>query len=79
MLQANDRAHFGVAAGTQNVARVRKQPGDPNGPGLTQWPAFTEQNEQVMVYDATPNARPYPLLDRAKVLDLYFDRLRKAE
>ena len=33
MLQADDGAHFGVAAGTQNVARVRKQPGDPNGPG----------------------------------------------
>ncbi len=53
--------------------------GDPNGPGLPQWPAFTEQNEQVMVYDAAPNARPYPLLDRARVLDLYIDRLRKAQ
>ena len=52
--------------------------GDPNGPGLPQWPAFTEQNEQVMVYDATPSARPYPLLDRARVLDLYFDQQRKA-
>ena len=52
--------------------------GDPNGPGLPQWPAFTEQNEQVMVYDATPSARPYPLLDRVKVLDVYFDQQRNA-
>ena len=33
MLQADDGAHFGVAARTQNVSRIRKQPGDPNGPG----------------------------------------------
>jgi para-nitrobenzyl esterase len=52
--------------------------GDPNGQGLPQWPAFTEQNELVMVFDATPGARPYPLLDQAKVLDGYFDGLRNA-
>jgi para-nitrobenzyl esterase len=52
--------------------------GDPNGPGLPPWPAFTDQNQQVMVFDATPGARTYPLLDRAKVLDRYFERLRQA-
>ena len=53
--------------------------GDPNGKGLPQWPAFTAQNEQVMVFDATPGARTYPLLDKVKVLDPYFERLRKEQ
>ena len=53
--------------------------GDPNGPGLPQWPAFTDQNQQVMVFDAMPSARTYPLLERVKVLDRYFERLRKAQ
>jgi para-nitrobenzyl esterase len=53
--------------------------GDPNGPGLPQWPAFTDQNQLVMVFDATPGARIYPLLERVKVLDRYFERLRKAQ
>jgi para-nitrobenzyl esterase len=53
--------------------------GDPNGPGLPQWPAFTDQNQQVMVFDAAPSARSYPLLERVKVLDPYFERLRKAQ
>ncbi|MEJ0098679.1 MAG: carboxylesterase family protein [Pseudomonadota bacterium] len=50
--------------------------GDPNGQGLPQWPAFTDQNQQVMVFDATPGARTYPLLEKVKVLDAYFGRLR---
>jgi para-nitrobenzyl esterase len=53
--------------------------GDPNGPGLPQWPAFTDQNEQVMVYEDTASARTYPLLEKAKVLDRYFERLRKEQ
>jgi para-nitrobenzyl esterase len=53
--------------------------GDPNGQGLPQWPAFTDQNQQVMVYDAAPSARSYPLLEKAKVLDRYFERLRQAQ
>ena len=53
--------------------------GDPNGQGLPQWPAFTDQNQQVMVFDAAPSARTYPLLDKAKVLTGYFDGLRKSQ
>jgi len=49
--------------------------GDPNGKGLPPWPAFTDQNQQVMVFDAAPGARTYPLLDKVKVLDTYFDRI----
>jgi para-nitrobenzyl esterase len=50
--------------------------GDPNGKGLPQWPAFTDNNQQVMVFDATPSARTYPVLDKVKVFDPYFDRVR---
>jgi para-nitrobenzyl esterase len=53
--------------------------GDPNGPGLPQWPAFTDQNQQVMVYEETASARAYPLLEKARVLDRYFERLRQAQ
>lgn len=58
-----------------NFART----GDPNGKGLPPWPAFTDQNPLVMVFDAAPSARPYPLLQRVKVLDTYFGRIAKGQ
>jgi para-nitrobenzyl esterase len=51
--------------------------GDPNGKGLPQWPAFTDKNQQVMVFDAAPSARTYPVLEKVKVFDPYFERVRK--
>ncbi len=51
--------------------------GDPNGKGLPPWPAFTDKNQLVMVFDAAPSARPYPLLQRVRVLDTYFRRVAK--
>ncbi len=45
--------------------------GDPNGPGLPKWPAFTENNQQAMVFDAASSARPVPNLDKLKVFDAY--------
>jgi para-nitrobenzyl esterase len=51
--------------------------GDPNGKGLPPWPAFTDQNQQVMVFDASPSARTYPILENVRVLDRYFERIRK--
>ena len=53
--------------------------GDPNGPGLPRWPAFTEQNEQVMVFDGDSSARTYPVLDKVEVFDAYFERLRSGK
>jgi para-nitrobenzyl esterase len=53
--------------------------GDPNGKGLPQWPAFTDRNQQVMVFDATPGARTYPVLERVRIFDPYFQRLRKEQ
>jgi para-nitrobenzyl esterase len=51
--------------------------GDPNGPGLPKWPAFTENNQQAMVFDATPGARPVPNLDKLKAFDAYISWLRE--
>jgi para-nitrobenzyl esterase len=45
--------------------------GDPNGPGLPEWPAFTEDDQKVMMFDAAPSARPVPNLDNLKVFDAY--------
>jgi para-nitrobenzyl esterase len=53
--------------------------GDPNGKGLPRWPAFTDKNQQVMVFDAAPGARTYPVLERVRILDPYFDRLRNGQ
>jgi para-nitrobenzyl esterase len=46
--------------------------GDPNGPGLPKWPAFTENNQQAMVFDATASARPVPNLEKLKAFDAYY-------
>ena len=45
--------------------------GDPNGPDLPAWPAFTEDGQKVMLFDAAPSARPVPKLDNLKVFDAY--------
>jgi para-nitrobenzyl esterase len=45
--------------------------GDPNGTGLPRWPAFAENNQQAMVFDAAPGARPMPNLDKLKAFDAY--------
>jgi para-nitrobenzyl esterase len=47
------------------------QTGDPNGSGLPEWPAFTESDQKVMMFDAAPSARPVPKLDNLKVFDAY--------
>jgi para-nitrobenzyl esterase len=51
--------------------------GDPNGKGLPAWPAFTEKNEQVMVFDAMPSARTYPALEQVKAFEPFFEQRRK--
>jgi len=52
--------------------------GDPNGPGLPVWPAFSESDQQAMVFDASPGARPVPNLDKLKAYDAYVGWLRAA-
>jgi len=51
--------------------------GDPNGPGLPKWPAFTEKDQQAMVFDAASSARPVPNLDKLKVFDAYISWRRE--
>ena len=46
--------------------------GDPNGPGLPPWPAFTESSQTVMHFDAESGARPAPNMTQIKAIDAYF-------
>jgi para-nitrobenzyl esterase len=46
--------------------------GDPNGPNLAPWPAFTNTDARVMRIGANPGAAPVPNLDKLKALDIYF-------
>jgi para-nitrobenzyl esterase len=47
--------------------------GDPNGPGLPMWPAFTEADPLVMRIGVNPGPAPVPNQARLKVLDAYYD------
>lgn len=51
-----------------NFART----GDPNGPGLPEWPAFTEKDQRVMFFNKESGARPIPNLEKLKAFDAYY-------
>jgi para-nitrobenzyl esterase len=51
--------------------------GNPNGPGIPPWPAFAENDQKVMVFDATSSARPVPNLDKLKTFDAYLSWRRE--
>jgi para-nitrobenzyl esterase len=51
--------------------------GDPNGPGLPKWPAFTENDQKVMVFDASPSARLVLNLEKLRAFDAYISWLRE--
>ncbi len=46
--------------------------GDPNGPGLPAWPAFSDGNPVAMVFADTPRTGPVPSESSLRVLDGYF-------
>ncbi len=46
--------------------------GDPNGPGLPHWPAFSVNAQNAMVFDTKPGARPLPNLPQLQALDAYY-------
>lgn len=46
--------------------------GNPNGPGLPAWPAFTANDQRVMYFDGTSEAVPLPNATQLKALDEYF-------
>src|SRR6185503_17820104 len=46
--------------------------GNPNGAGLPQWPAFSEQRQEVMFLDSKSSARPVPNVQQLTAFDKYF-------
>lgn len=46
--------------------------GDPNAPGLPEWPVFQETDQQAMIFDAGTSARPLPNVDQLTALDEYY-------
>jgi para-nitrobenzyl esterase len=56
-----------------NFART----GNPNGPGLPQWPAFTETDQIVLFFDTAASAKPIPNLEKLKAFDAYYSWRRE--
>ena len=46
--------------------------GDPNGNGMPRWPAFSDQNAELMYFAGTPHTGPIPTPEGLKALDAYF-------
>lgn len=46
--------------------------GHPNGNGVPEWPAFSDENPVVMYFNQTPHTGPVPSEESLKVLDAYF-------
>jgi para-nitrobenzyl esterase len=53
--------------------------GDPNGPGVPNWPAFSDKNPVLMWFAQTPHTGPVPSVESLKVLDQYFAWRRTPE
>ena len=53
--------------------------GDPNGPGVPEWPAFTNKNRQVQYFHNTASVGPVPSAEALEVLDTYFTWRRTLE
>ncbi len=47
--------------------------GDPNGPGLPMWQAFSGREPRVLRIGVDPGMAPVPNLERLKALDAYYD------
>ncbi len=52
--------------------------GNPNGPGLPQWPAFSPASQRAMYLDAHSHPGPVPNLRQLQVFDAYY-RWRREE
>jgi para-nitrobenzyl esterase len=53
--------------------------GDPNGPGVPEWPAYDSTTLATMHFEATPKVMPLANLAKLRVLDAYFAWRRTSE
>jgi para-nitrobenzyl esterase len=53
--------------------------GDPNGKGMPNWPAFSDQHPELMYFAETPHTGPVPNEEGLKALDAYFAWRRSPE
>lgn len=53
--------------------------GDPNGPGVPEWPAFSTSSEKVMYFDGHSSAEPVPNMTELQAMDKYFFWRREQE
>ncbi len=53
--------------------------GDPNGKGMPQWPAFSDQHPELMYFSGTAHTGPLPNPEGLKALDAYFAWRRSPE
>jgi para-nitrobenzyl esterase len=51
--------------------------GNPNGPGLPNWPEFTEKDQRVFIFDKNSGAKPIPNLEKLKAYDSYYSWRRE--
>jgi para-nitrobenzyl esterase len=52
--------------------------GNPNGEGVPAWPAFSDENPEVMYFEQVPHIGPVPSQESLKVMDEYF-KWRRSE
>jgi para-nitrobenzyl esterase len=52
--------------------------GDPNGPGLPNWPQYRDINSKVMVFGNTAEAEAAPPVDKLKFYAAAYQRLIRA-
>ncbi len=53
--------------------------GNPNGKGMLEWPAFSDQSPELMNFAGTPHTGPVPNPEGLKALDAYFAWRRSSE
>jgi len=53
--------------------------GDPNGKGMPEWQAFSNENPEVMYFSGIPHMGPVPSAKSLEVLDSYFKWRRSPE
>jgi para-nitrobenzyl esterase len=73
--KSNEAISEAMAAYWTNFAKF----GTPNGPGLPQWPVFSDGNPVLMYFSQTVHTGPVPSADALKVMDQYFAWRRTPE